>query len=81
MKLTDRRGKEFGVGDTVVYPRIVANTAEAAWGAVTRIDTTKKFSGTRVDAVIIQPEGSTRYSYATSDKPVRITVVENLLAI
>lgn len=37
MKLTDWRGNEYGVGDTVLYPRVDGRSAEMAEGVVKEI--------------------------------------------
>jgi hypothetical protein len=37
MRLTDWRGNEYGVGDTVLYPRVSGRSAEISEGTVTDI--------------------------------------------
>lgn len=80
-RIIDWRGNGYEVGDTVVYARQSGHSVQLVEGKVLEFTTVKSGWNEGKLVVLIQPTASSRWRAHYSEKPVRITVLENITKV
>lgn len=83
-RLTDWRGNEYGVGDTILYPRQSGHSTEIVEGVVEMIFQSTPTYYSRLGrgvTVRVNPTKSSRFKMYGARKYSDITIIENITKV
>lgn len=82
-RITDWRGNEYGVGDTILYPRQSGHSTEIVEGVVEMIflSTPTYYSKPGGVTVRVNPTRSSRFKMHSARKYSDITITENITKV